>query len=114
MNEQNRVMKEQDKERLVVSIIEAASPELQRRRQAAGPWAVLDRWSKELVGAAAIVAALAATALLRVGAGAEAAEVQVLTVADALVPETVAEWLLTGDGPAAGDLLVDFAPETRP
>jgi len=107
-------MNEQHKQKLVVSIMEAAQPELSRRRQIAGPWGVLDRWSRELVAAAAIVAALAATALLRMGVGSVGAEAQVLTVADALVPETVAEWLITGDGPASGDLLVDFAPETRP
>jgi len=107
-------MNEQRKERLVASIMQAAHPELARRRQVAGPWAVLERWSRELVAAAAIVAALAATALVRLGAGPDAVDAQVLTVADALVPETVAEWLVTGGGPAAGDLLVDFAMETRP
>ena len=107
-------MNERSKERLVASIMQAALPELVRRQQAAGPWAVLDRWSRELVAAAAIVAALAATALLRMGMGAGSAEAQVVTVADALVPETVAEWLITGDGPESGDLLVDFAPEPLP
>ena len=104
-------MNDQNRERLIASIMEAAGPELVRRRDAAGPWAVLDRWSRELVAAAAIVAALAATSLLRMGVGADAAEAQVVTVADALVPEVVAEWITTGEGPDAEGLLVDFTEE---
>ncbi len=104
-------MNEERRERLVTSIMEAALPELARRRQVAGPWAVLDRWTRELVAAAAIVAALAATALSRVGVGVEPAEAQVLTVADALVPEAVAHWLESGDGPVVGDLIIEFEPE---
>ena len=105
-------MNEQKRDRLVASIMEAALPELARRRKAAGPWGVLDRWSRELVAAAAIVAALAVTALVQMSAGGPA-EAQVLTVADALVPESVAEWLESGEGPGAGDLLVDFAEEAQ-
>ncbi len=101
-------MNEERRERLVTSIVEAALPELARRRQAAGPWAVLDQWTRELVAAAAIVAALAATALTQVGMSAVPGEEPVLTVADALVPEAVAEWLVSGDGPVVGDLIIEF------
>ena len=110
MNEEDRTSQEELNpvvdplrwEAAVRSIVAAGAPELQRRRGAASPTLVLNRWMRPVMSAAAMVALLASAAILR-GRGTEAetasteAVAPEMAVASALLPGAMSDWIMGGE-----------------
>ena len=93
-------------ERLVRRILDAAAPELARRRAAATPLVQLAAWARPALAAAAVIAAVALGTIVvadrYIGATDAAA-----SIADALgVPAPAADWLAEGRAPTTGDLVL--------
>jgi hypothetical protein len=97
------------RELLVAAILARADAELARRRSdEVSPMLVLSGWARPALAAAAVLAVLCASVLVR--SGARPAPV----VADALaVPAPADAWLVHERGPTLGDLLVTMESEGR-
>jgi hypothetical protein len=93
-------------ERLVHRILEAAAPELARRRAAANPLVQLAAWARPALAAAAVIAVLAAGAIA-MAERYDGAQDPAGTIADALgVPAPASDWLAEGRAPTTGDLVL--------
>jgi len=101
------------RERLVRSIMARSQTDLERRRArsrmpAATVLTLVQEWSRGLAAAAAAVALIAAGTMAWFGMDAQPAQAQVPTLAEALTPGTIADWLLSGEQPAVPDLWLDL------
>lgn len=93
-------------ERLVRRILEAAAPELARRRATANPLVQLAAWARPALAAAAVIA-LVALGTLAVTTRYETVQDPAGSIADALgVPAPAADWLTEGRAPTTGDLVL--------
>lgn len=104
------------REALVAAIMASARPELLRRQGSLGQASTIqwvDRRWRELAAAAAVVAALALGALGWSGVLASPAEAQVPTLAEAIAPETIAGWLVSGEAPLVADMWLDLEAVTE-
>lgn len=92
-------------ETLISAIVEAAGPELARRRGKADLPGLLLQWARPALATAATVALLASAAALLRGGGTvgEAAEAP---LASAVVPESYAAWLVADYQPTVTELVV--------
>lgn len=92
-------------ERVVGSIMEAAAPELERLAVERTPVMLLADWTRPVFAFAASLVALASTALLAVGGvgGGELSDTPV--VAEAIVPEALAAWLVADLPPTVEELV---------
>lgn len=91
-------------EQLVRRILDAASPELDRRARQAGPLALVVGWARPTLAAAAVIAALALGILSAVErSGPELVDVMAVSPG---VPAPAAEWLEAGREPTASDLVL--------
>ena len=99
-------------EAAVGAIRAAAATELERRARAASPVLVLARWTRPVLSMAATVALLAAAAILsRTGSRADpetmAAEIEGDgTLAGVLMPETVSNWIVSGETESVATLVL--------
>jgi hypothetical protein len=103
-------------EAAVHAIVAAATPELERRAARQNAVLVLTRWRRPVLSAAAAVALLASAAILSraggpegEGSGVQTAEA---TVAGALFPAAMSDWLVAGDAESVV-ALVDAMEEGR-
>lgn len=88
----------------VQGVMAAAANELDRRREGAGVvWTVLD-WARPALSAAATVAILVTAALAASMYAGERSETEPLTVA--VMPETIAAWLMAGYQPTVSELVI--------
>jgi len=95
-------------ERAVKSITAGARPELARRTQTRGTFAVLDDWARPVFAIAASLVLLASAALLTGGGDRgrlAAADFEGNTVAEALMGPEVAAWLEVGHALTADELV---------
>jgi hypothetical protein len=92
-------------ERRVRRVLEAAAPELERRRTLRTPLALLGGWARPVLVAAALVAVVAGGVLVATErAGSGVAPVQ---AAETLgVPSPAADWLAEGREPTRSDLVL--------
>lgn len=97
-------------ESLVGSIVASAGPELRRRRRDATLTGALLAWARPALSAAATVALLLTAAAAWSLTGRSEAQP---SVASALVPETVAAWLVAGYEPTVTELVVALEEVVR-
>ena len=93
------------REWLVASIVEAAEPELLRRREQLNVTAVMVAWARPTLSAAATVVLLVSAAVALVGRTAETA-VASPPIESAIVPEEMAAWLVAGYQPTVTEFVV--------
>ncbi len=98
-------------EAAVEGIMRAAAPELARRRQQAGLMPTLLAWARPALSAAATIAVLFSLGVA-VNAG-RAAPASEPTLADALVPDEVARWLIEGYQPTVTEVVVALEEAIR-
>lgn len=98
-------------ESLVRGIVQAAGPELGRRRQQAGVMPTLLSWARPALSAAATIALLFSLGVA-VNA-ARPAPAAVPRLADALVPDEVARWLVDGYQPTVAEVVVALEEAIR-
>jgi len=84
-------------ETLAKRIVEAAGPELARRRQEDSLWLVLTGWTKPVLSAAAVWVLVSASVLGFASAGEADLESSSLTLAEALLPEELAPMYYDGN-----------------
>lgn len=101
-------------ESVVRRITTAAEPELQNLARQHAPVFVLTQWTRPVLAAAASIAALATATLVATGSPNDATESErPLTVADAITPAPVANWLLGGEWPTVEDIVYALDENTR-
>jgi hypothetical protein len=101
-------------EAAVRRITVAAQPQLDVLARENAPVFLITRWTRPVLAAAASIAALATATLVATG-GAENAVTsdRPLTVADAITPEPVANWLLGGAWPTVDEIVYAMDENTR-
>lgn len=92
-------------ERTVAAILRAARPELSRLAAARTPLALITWWRRPVLAAAATVVLVASAALLLAPARDTAPSQPIL--AEALVPSSVASWLVGGAYPTAEQVVYE-------
>jgi hypothetical protein len=98
-------------EAVVGGIMLAAEPELERRRVGVSLTNTLLAWARPALSAAATIALLiSASAMLMRGGAGEAADAG---LADALMPEAVAAWLVAGYQPTVTEVVVALEEVVR-
>lgn len=98
-------------ETAVGGIMLAAGPELDRRRAGVSLTNALLAWARPALSAAATIALLiSASAMLARGGAGEAADPR---LADALVPEAVAAWLMAGYQPTVTEVVAALEEAVR-
>ena len=107
-----------DMEPRPIDLSPLALPDLRRERMvravlaraqtaaARGPLGVLAGWARPTLAAAAVIASVSLGALAWPAARPEAA--QPLTIADALMPQPAADWIVEDRAPSEDDLLVSW------
>lgn len=111
---QNGLAPDRDPQRweaAVGGIMLAAGPELDRRRGGVSLTNTLLAWARPALSAAATIALLiSASAMLARGSAGEAADAG---LADALVPEAVAAWLVAGYQPTVTEVVAALEEAVR-
>lgn len=92
-------------ERMVGSIMAAAAPELDRIAAERTPAMVLAEWTRPVFAFAASLVALASTALLVLGGAGAGDLADTPVVAEAIVPEALAAWLVADLPPTVEELV---------
>lgn len=100
-----------ERERLVAAILARAEPELRRRLAAQSPIALLARWVRPTLSAAAVLAAVSAAALVLARTAEELAPPGA-GLAEALeVPAPVTPWLVGEREPTVSDVILALEGE---
>ncbi len=90
---------------VVRSIVDAAGPELARRRAQEGLEQILVGWARPVLSAAASVALVAGAVTLLTLRSAAAGEAATPLVAEALLPTSMAAWLVVDHSPTITELV---------
>lgn len=97
----------------VRSIVSAARPGLERLAGRRTALSMLAQWQRPVFAVAASIILLAGVALVTQRGEAQADEVEVPVVAEAIASPEVAAWLVAGHTPTVEELLLSLGGETR-
>ena len=101
-------------EAAVRRITAAAQPELDALARERTPVFLITRWTRPVLATAASIAVLAtATLVATPGSESTAASERPLTVADAITPEPLANWLLGGPWPTVDEIVYAMDEDIR-